>query len=328
MKIYIQQVNKLNNPSNQKDKQDIINSEGKLQQLGYVDYTRNLPTETQSMLQYNKMQHFIPWRAVWKGNSISTPCRIVFDASHATSSGFSLNDLLAKGRNNLNKLQNILLRWSIQRVAIHTDIKKMYNTIKLEEKDWCYQRYLWQAELDATKPPEEKVVKTLIYGVKSAGNQAEYALRKVAEISMDEFPEVNKIVQHDIYVDDCMSGEVDHETAHHRADQLELVLNRGGFQFKGIAFSGEDPPDTLSDDGETIHVAGMKWFVKSDMLSLNIGELNFGKKSRGKKPSDKLNVIPTKLARRHCASKVAEVFDLTGKVSPIIASMKIDLQEL
>jgi len=62
MKIYIQQVNKLNNPSNQKDKQDIINSEGKLQQLGYVDYTRNLPTETQSMLQYNKMQHFIPWR--------------------------------------------------------------------------------------------------------------------------------------------------------------------------------------------------------------------------------------------------------------------------
>jgi len=178
-----------------------------------------------------------------------------------------------------------------------------YNTIKLEEKDWCYQRYLWQAELDATKPPEEKVVKTLIYGVKSAGNQAEYALRKVAEISMDEFPEVNKIVQHDIYVDDCMSGEVDHETAHHRADQLELVLNRGGFQFKGIAFSGEDPPDTLSDDGETIHVAGMKWFVKSDMLSLNIGELNFGKKSRGKKPSDKLNVIPTKLTRRHCASK-------------------------
>lgn len=328
MKVYTQQTRKLNNPSNHKDKQDIIDSEEKLQQLGYVDYVRNLPTETKSMLQSNKMQHFIPWRAVWKGNSISTPCRIVFDASQATSSGFSLNDLLAKGRNNLNKLQEMIIRWSIHRVAIHTDVKKMYNTIKLDEKDWCYQRYLWQDELDATKSPEEKVVKTLIYGVKSSGNQAEYALRKIANISKDEFPDVNEIIQHDVYVDDCVTGEADHETAHRRADQLEVVLNRGGFKVKGVAFSGEDPPDTLSDDGETIHVAGLKWFVKSDMMSLNIGELNFGKKSRGKKPSHTMNVIPAKLTRRHCASKVAEVFDLTGKVSPLIASMKIDLQEL
>ena len=30
----------------------------------------------------------------------------------------------------------------------------------------------------------------------------------------------------------------------------------------------------------------------------------------------------------YCASKVAEVFDLTGRVAPLIASMKIDLQQL
>lgn len=34
--------NKLNIPANHKDKQDIFDSEGKLQQLGYVDYVRNL----------------------------------------------------------------------------------------------------------------------------------------------------------------------------------------------------------------------------------------------------------------------------------------------
>eukprot|EP00794_Sanderia_malayensis_P001062 gene1062-biopygen292 len=72
----------------------------------------------------------------------------------------------------------------------------------------------------------------------------------------------------------------------------------------------------------------MKWFTKSDMLSLNVGELNFAQKSRGKKPSASTNVIPEKLTRRHYASKVAEVFDLTGKVSPLIASMKLDLQDL
>ena len=72
----------------------------------------------------------------------------------------------------------------------------------------------------------------------------------------------------------------------------------------------------------------MKWFVKEDMLSLNIGELNFAKKNRGKKPSHLQNIIPTCLTRRHCASKVAELFDLSGKVAPLIASMKIDLQDL
>ncbi|XP_066935869.1 uncharacterized protein [Clytia hemisphaerica] len=77
-----------------------------------------------------------------------------------------------------------------------------------------------------------------------------------------------------------------------------------------------------------IHIAGFKWYVKSDMVSLNIGDLNFAKKSRGKKPSNQVNIIPSKLTRRHCASKVAEMFDLTGKVSPLVASMKIDLQDL
>ena len=39
-KVYLQQIRKLNLPENQKDKQDVFESEAKLQQLGYVDYRR------------------------------------------------------------------------------------------------------------------------------------------------------------------------------------------------------------------------------------------------------------------------------------------------
>ena len=92
-----------------------------------------------------KLQHYIAWRAVWK-KSVSTPCRIVFDASQPTASGFS--DILAKGRNNLNKLQEIVIRWFIHKFAFATDIHKMYNTIHLDEDEWCYQRYLWQTDLN------------------------------------------------------------------------------------------------------------------------------------------------------------------------------------
>lgn len=204
----------------------------------------------------------------------------------------------------------------------------MYNTIKLKEVHWTYQRYLWHSTLEPGQEPEEKVIKTLIYGVKSSGNQAEFALRQVAEMSKSEYPEANDIVHKEVYVDDCLTGEINRQEAHARSDQLEIVLNRGGFQVKGVAFSGEEPPSSLSEDNETIFVAGMKWFVKEDMLSLNVGELNFAKKNRGKKPSHLQNIIPLNLTRRHCASKVAELFDLSGKVAPLIASMKIDLQEL
>ena len=227
----------------------------------------------------------------------------------------------------MNKLVEIVIRWSKNKVGFHTDVKKMYNTVQLREEDWCLQRYIWQSELDRRKLPEEKVIKTLIYGIKSSGNQAEKGLRETAKMSSTEYPLVNQIVQNDIYVDDCLSGEENEQKALERADQVELVLNHGGFSLKGVTFSGKEPPNTLTADNTTINVAGMKWFPKEDMLSLDISELNFAKKQHGKKPAQYQNQIPEKLTRRHCVSKVAKIFDLTGKITPITAAMEMDLHD-
>ena len=218
LRVYQQQIKKLN--KNPKDKEDVITSQDKLQKLGYVDYVKNLPEHQQIMLRTSPIQNFIPWRAVWKDNSLSTPCRIVFDASQSTRSGFSLNDILAKGRNNMNKLVEIVIRWFTHNIGFHSDAQKMYNAVQLREQDWCLQRYLWQDTLDSNIPPEEKVIKTLIYGVKSSGNQAERGLRETANSSQEEYPEVSEIVNRDVYVDDCMSGENTADQAIQRADQL------------------------------------------------------------------------------------------------------------
>ena len=43
---------------------------------------------------------------------------------------------------------------------------------------------------------------------------------------------------------------------------------------------------------------------------------------------DKVNVIPARLTRRDCASKVGEVYDLLGRITPITASFKLDLHDL
>ena len=73
------------------------------------------------------------------------------------------------------------------------------------------------------------------------------------------------------------------------------------------------------------NVAGMKWFPNEGMVSLDIGELNFSKKQRGKKPVHGRNTIPFNLTRRQCVSKVAEEFDLKGKITPTTTTIKFDI---
>ena len=72
---------------------------------------------------------------------------------------------------------------------------------------------------------------------------------ETARLSAEEYPQVNQIVQNDIY-------------ALQRADKLELVLNRGGLTLKGITFTGGDPPSVLSTEDSSVNVAGMKCFPK------------------------------------------------------------------
>ena len=210
------------------------------------------------MLQEHPVQNYIPWRAVWKENSLSTPCRVVFDASSNTGSGFSLNDILVKGRNNMNKLVEIFIRWTTHAAALHTDVQKLYDRVKLQEEDWCLQRYLWEENLNPSKFPQEKIIKTLIYGIKSSDNQAEYVLRKTASASKSEYPEVNIVIQKDVYVGDCFSRANTKEEVMQLADDIQIILSRGGFSLKGFTFSEESPAESLSGDNKSINVAGMK----------------------------------------------------------------------
>ena len=323
--IYNSQVKRL--ARNPVSKEDVIASENKLQSLGYVEYVKNLTQEQQLKLKESPVQNFIPWSSVWKENSLSTPCRIVFNASLPTETQTSLNDILAKGTNNMNVLVEIFLRWRSHRFAIHTDVQKMYNSVRLQEEDWCLQRYIWQKDLDPKYIPDEKVIKTLIYGVKSSGNQAERALRLTADHFKEDYKEVSEIINHDMYVDDCLSGQNSLDDSFQIADELEIVLMHGGFRLKGFTFSKKDPPKSLSDDGSSINVAGVRWFSKDDVIILDVGPLDFSKRCRGKRTSP-VFCVPDSVTRRQCLSKVAEIFDLTGMLTPLTASMKLDLHTL
>ena len=125
----------------------------------------------------------------------------------------------------------------------------MYNRVKLLKPFWCYQLYLWEKDLDPSKEPLIKVIMTLIYGVRSSGNQAERAIRLTAEKNAEEFPKAYDIIHHDTYVDDVVSGAESEELGTQATDELQQCLETGGFTLKGFTVSGKDPDEALSSDG-------------------------------------------------------------------------------
>ena len=60
----------------------------------------------------------------------------------------------------------------------------------------------------------------------------EHGLRETARLVKYEFPRVNEVIQNDIYVDDCLSGEDSLEKVLGATDNLKLALNRGALQLK------------------------------------------------------------------------------------------------
>ena len=122
------------------------------------------------------------------------------------------------------------------------------------------QRYLFEETLDPEKPPEEKLVKTNIYGVKSSGNIAERGIRETARISKEKYPKVYDVIINDIYVDDCLSGARTKKLANGLANDMEHVMNTGGYSLKAIAESGKKPPESaiafFSRETSRSHVIG------------------------------------------------------------------------
>ncbi len=137
LKVYKAQARKLSTMP--EDKVLVMESEAKLQKLGFVDYFSNLDPEEQQLIMSAAVRNFIPWRAVFNENSVTTPTRLVFDASMTAKGGCSLNSLLAKGSNNMNVLNEIFIRWRTHPSVFHTDVTKMYNTVRLIKSHWRYQ---------------------------------------------------------------------------------------------------------------------------------------------------------------------------------------------
>ena len=106
------------------------------------------------------------------------------------------------------------------------------------------------------------------------------------------------MVTQDTYIDDMLSGTESLEETLSLTYELEASVLKGGFRLKGFTISGDNPSENLSSDGVSVVVAGLRWFPEGNFIKLNISELNFNKKLRGKKSAENVGVIPNAFSKR------------------------------
>ena len=315
---------------------DVIASHEKLRSRGYVLPLSELTPEEQALvLDTSDSGYIIPWRAVWNSSSISTPCRMVFDASSKTPGGESLNNILAKGTNYLPKIPNSVQRFRSKPGGVTCDVSMAYNQVELDPSHYRYQQYLWKPDLNPSCPVVIMVVRTLIYGVKSSGNQLFSGFESVADYCLEHFPEHSGgalALKQDGYVDDIIHAADSHEAAVSTANSLDFVLQSANLAVKAYTFAGSPPSEVVSKDGVHVGLLGMVWDSAQDILGIDIKDLYFGKSKRGVLPElvsgNIRDALQRNFTRRNLLGKVAGIYDPIGLVTPITSRLKLDLHDL
>ena len=87
---------------------------------------------------------YLPMHAVRKESSSTTKIGVVFDASAKSSSSVSLNDTLLVGPTVHSPLIDVLLRFRFHRVALTTDVSRMYCAVELTSSDRDLHRFVWR----------------------------------------------------------------------------------------------------------------------------------------------------------------------------------------
>ena len=313
--------------------QQIEASHNKLRERGFVIPLSELEPELRC--EAEKAGYYIPWRTV-QSDSLSTPTRMVFDASSKTSSGNSLNCMLAKGRNMLADMISLLVRFRFGSAAFCADVSMAYNGVRLHRTHLRYHKYLWTDGLVVGGAVIIMVILTLIYGVRPAGNLTMRAFELTAEVA-EKDPVLAatggpKCLKNSAYMDDVLAAFRTAQKSKAASQGLVDTLAISQMNVKAITSSGEAPCDKVSVDGKTINVVGYVWDPVKDVLSLDIKPLFFGKKIRGRRPDpvsgDVRAALAANFTRRELAGKLAAVYDPLGICVPVTARMKVCLREI
>nr|CAI5841831.1 unnamed protein product [Callosobruchus analis] len=271
----------------------------------------------------NPEGYFIPHHAIIKQSSVTTKCRIVFDASCKTDSGLSLNDVQYIGPTLQNDLTDILLRFRTYKYVIAADVSKMYRQILIDASQRKYQKIFWREN------PESDLkcfqLNTVTYGMASSPYLAVRSLKQLSQETVEISPIVSKVIDEDFYMDDLLTGA--------NSESSLLEIQRGVTNV--LAKSCLDLRKWMCSDPELIRRFEINENLEASILNLGEGENN---KTLGicwnavrdtmqysvRSKVDHCDVF----SKRSILSSVCQIFDPLGLIGPVVITGKLIIQEL
>lgn len=258
--------------------------------------------------------YYIPTQVVHKQDTAgSFKLRPVFDASSASSSGKSLNDILYTGPNLYNDLFSILLSFRLFPVALTADIKKMYLQILLEEEHRKYQKILFRSN------PEEELktytLNTVTFGLSPSPYLAMRCLHELATQEGTKYPKASQVVRQNSFMDDICCSVPSESEAIELQSQLVNMLQAGGFQLSKWASNSSSLLSKIEDedklesclkwDDTSLKVLGLAWYPVQDAFAFQV------------------NVKEEVCTKRNVLSLTASIFDVLGLVAPVVLYAKL-----
>ncbi len=266
---------------------------------------------------------YLPMHAVVKESSTTTKIRAVFDALAKSSSGVSLNDQLLVGPTVHSSLVEVLLRFRSHRIALSTDVSRMYRAVPLPACERDLHRFVWRRQLSDVL--RDYRMARVTFGVASSSFAANMAIKQNAIDHATEFPLAAAAVHTSFYVDDGLVGADSLEEAIALQKQLQALLARGGFLLRKwksslpaaiqhLLLDLLDPQSsqTIHDPDRFAKALGLEWSTGLDCFRLTVSEFHRQK-------------VVTK---RALVSDVAKTFDVLRWFAPVIVKVKILLQRL
>lgn len=248
----------------------------------------------------------------------SSKFRVVFDGSVKSSSGVALNDILLNGPRLQDDLVVILMRFRTFRVALTTDITKMYRQVMVPENQRDLLRIVWRA--NENEPMKHYRMKRQTYGLKSSAYCCVEALCRCAHDYANEYPLASGAVLQSFHVDDGTLGADNDAEAEELYRQLNLMLNKGGFPLAKWATNSMRMQSVIGTTANSVNldlfnessVLGIKWSVLDDRFKYGLC-------------TQIPNQPPTK---RFIVATVARLFDPVGWIAPIVVLGKTLIQEV
>ena len=134
--------------------------------------------------------HYIPVNVVYK-ESESTPIRPTFDSSQPDRNGRSLNTCMGKGRNPIKHFGTVILNFRAAEQVASGDIRRMFNQIRVREKDMHLRRFFMRLDGYGGKQPWGVAVPTCVNFGESA---APAVATKVKDRAADDYKDISEPV--------------------------------------------------------------------------------------------------------------------------------------